>query len=46
MYETNIFVKFEKLLRDDNKLAVSFNYTFVYMYIDDVISINNPNCHS
>jgi hypothetical protein len=35
----------QKLLRDDNKkLAVSFNHTF--RYIDDVLSINNPNFHN
>ena len=34
----------QKLLRDNNKkLAVSFNHTFRYMYIDDVLSINNHN---
>ena len=35
----------QKLLRDNNKkLAVSFNHTFIY--IDDVLSINNHNFHN
>jgi hypothetical protein len=37
----------QKLLRDNNKkLAVFFNHTFRYMYVDDVLSINNHNVHN
>jgi hypothetical protein len=37
----------QKLLRDNNKhLAVSANHTFRYMYMDDVLSINNHNFHN
>jgi hypothetical protein len=33
----------QKLLRDIKKIAVSFNHIFIY--IDDVLSINNHNFH-
>jgi hypothetical protein len=37
----------QKLLRDNNKkLAMCFNHTFWYIYIDDVLSINIHNFHN